>query len=92
MPTSQKSGSTCRYEWEALEFQTLSTEVTYLMFDQLLTLVFGELRSLFSNRTWRAPEASIPVHGALLSINFGRGNGASPLKAGRRSFHRSAKL
>ena len=52
------------------------TEVTYLakvwlVFDQLLTLVFGELRSLFSNGTWRVPEASIPAHGALLSINFG---------------------
>ena len=62
------------------------TEVTYvakvrLMFDQLLTLVFGELRSLFSNGNWRVPEASIPARGALLSINFGWRNGASPLKA-----------
>ena len=41
------------------------------MFDRLLTLVFGELRSLFSNGNWRVPEASIPARGALLSINFG---------------------
>ena len=62
------------------------TEVTYLakvrlMFDRLLMLVFGELRSLFSNENWRVPEASIPARGALLSINFGGRNGASPFKA-----------
>ena len=51
-----------------------------LMFDLLLTLVFGELRSLFSNENWRLPEASIPARGALPSINFGEKNGTSPLK------------
>ena len=43
------------------------TEVTYLakvrlMFDRLLTLVFGKLRYLFLNGNWRVPETSIPAH------------------------------